>query len=233
MRRATRLLLVSARHANESILAHRLQGYLELNFRAAILIFRRTDLWRGDCVERSSGVPYDSLDWWSLMMSHQDSHSPEDDYFNDLSRQPSVRSNRSDSPRDVSTMLGDVTENGIPRPKRIACIICRKRKLKCDGDKPSCGTCKRLGHKCGYDEVRRKSGPKRGYVKELEARLGECRWRVLTIQSSALLVLTLIDLGCSTCGNSTQVKGSGSTSNSKSLGLGYGLERVSSRLPAQ
>jgi hypothetical protein len=31
--------------------------------------------------------------------------------------------------------------------------------------------CKRLSHDCAYDEVRKKSGPKRGYVKLLEARL--------------------------------------------------------------
>lgn len=60
----------------------------------------------------------------------------------------------------------------VPRPKRIACVVCRRRKLKCDGKKPSCGTCSRLGHSCAYDEVRKKSGPKRGYVKQLEARLG-------------------------------------------------------------
>ena len=125
-------------------------------------------------------------------MSRQHSTSPEDDYFNDLSRQPSIRSNRSDSPRDSSIMLGDGMENGIPRPKRIACVICRKRKLKCDGDKPSCGTCKRLGHKCGYDEVRRKSGPKRGYVKELEARLGECPRSILHHQ---LVYLDFTDRG--------------------------------------
>ncbi|KAK3394551.1 fungal-specific transcription factor domain-containing protein [Podospora didyma] len=59
----------------------------------------------------------------------------------------------------------------IPKPKRLACMICRKRKLKCDGNKPSCSTCSRLGHTCAYDEVRRKSGPKRGYVKALEERL--------------------------------------------------------------
>ncbi|RMD43668.1 hypothetical protein DV735_g1417, partial [Chaetothyriales sp. CBS 134920] len=59
----------------------------------------------------------------------------------------------------------------IPRPKRIACILCRKRKLKCDGNKPCCGTCSRLGHTCEYSEERKKSGPKRGYVKLLEARL--------------------------------------------------------------
>ena len=65
-------------------------------------------------------------------------------------------------------------DNGsyVPRPKRIACVVCRRRKLKCDGKKPSCGTCSRLGHSCAYDEVRKKSGPKRGYVKQLEARLG-------------------------------------------------------------
>lgn len=59
----------------------------------------------------------------------------------------------------------------VPKPKRLACMICRKRKLKCDGIKPSCSTCARLGHSCAYDEVRRKSGPKRGYVKALEERL--------------------------------------------------------------
>ncbi|KAK5651768.1 hypothetical protein OQA88_11730 [Cercophora sp. LCS_1] len=59
----------------------------------------------------------------------------------------------------------------VPKPKRLACMICRKRKLKCDGIKPSCSTCSRLGHSCAYDEVRRKSGPKRGYVKALEERL--------------------------------------------------------------
>lgn len=59
----------------------------------------------------------------------------------------------------------------MPKPKRLACMICRKRKLKCDGIKPSCSTCTRLGHSCAYDAVRRKSGPKRGYVKALEERL--------------------------------------------------------------
>ncbi|PHH59761.1 hypothetical protein CDD81_2599 [Ophiocordyceps australis] len=59
----------------------------------------------------------------------------------------------------------------VPKPKRLACMICRKRKLKCDGIRPSCSTCARLGHACAYDEQRRKSGPKRGYVKALEERL--------------------------------------------------------------
>lgn len=65
--------------------------------------------------------------------------------------------------------------SSVPKPKRLACMICRKRKLKCDGIRPSCSTCSRLGHDCAYDEQRRKSGPKRGYVKALEERLS--KWR--------------------------------------------------------
>lgn len=96
-----------------------------------------------------------------------------DDYFNDLSRQPNlVPSDDESPPLDRSENAINGEEHGQPRVKRIACIVCRKRKLKCNGEKPSCGTCSRLGHTCAYDEIRRKSGPKRGYVKELEARLG-------------------------------------------------------------
>ncbi|EPE09204.1 c6 transcription factor prf [Ophiostoma piceae UAMH 11346] len=73
---------------------------------------------------------------------------------------------------DASSSRADDNPNaGIPRQKRLACLICRRRKLKCDGRRPSCSTCARLGHQCAYDEVRKKSGPKRGYVKALEERL--------------------------------------------------------------
>ena len=60
----------------------------------------------------------------------------------------------------------------VPRPKRIACMSCRRKKLKCSSQRPSCANCARLGHECTYYEQRRKSGPKRGYVKQLESRLG-------------------------------------------------------------
>ncbi|KAK8055809.1 hypothetical protein PG993_001036 [Apiospora rasikravindrae] len=81
---------------------------------------------------------------------------------------------------------GATTANSsVPKPKRLACMICRKRKLKCDGIKPSCSTCTRLGHTCAYDEVRRKSGPKRGYVKALEERLKLVESLLQTPESSS------------------------------------------------
>lgn len=105
------------------------------------------------------------------------SNTPPESYFNDLSRPTgnSGRNKRGRSPSgEANAAAPDAGSGGdstVPKPKRIACIICRKRKLKCDGTKPSCSTCTRLGHSCAYDEVRRKSGPKRGYVKALEERL--------------------------------------------------------------
>ncbi|KAL2837912.1 fungal-specific transcription factor domain-containing protein [Aspergillus pseudoustus] len=81
--------------------------------------------------------------------------------------------------------LGNGDSSYVPRPKRIACAVCRRRKLRCDGRKPSCGTCSRLGHECTYDEARKKSGPKRGYVKQLEARLAQVETLLKTQEPSA------------------------------------------------
>ncbi|KAF1989361.1 hypothetical protein K402DRAFT_326987 [Aulographum hederae CBS 113979] len=100
-------------------------------------------------------------------------NSPGDDFFNDLSQQPSNDSGNSLRPNNErsNSIEGGQDNDANPKAKRIACVLCRKRKLRCDGSRPSCGTCKRLSHDCAYDEVRKKSGPKRGYVKQLEARL--------------------------------------------------------------
>ncbi|KAJ4314826.1 hypothetical protein N0V94_006267 [Neodidymelliopsis sp. IMI 364377] len=102
-------------------------------------------------------------------MPSPDSESPEDGYFNDLSQQLQDVNGDTQSPTRHNSQ--DTQNDSAAKQKRIACILCRKRKLKCDGTRPTCGTCKRLSHDCAYDEVRKKSGPKRGYVKLLEQRL--------------------------------------------------------------
>lgn len=118
------------------------------------------------------------------------SNTPPEGYFNDLS-QPTGNGGtdkRQRSPAGEANGTADGASGGdsnVPKPKRIACIICRKRKLKCDGSKPSCSTCTRLGHNCAYDEVRRKSGPKRGYVKALEERLKQVETLLKTQDPSA------------------------------------------------
>ncbi|KAL5393194.1 hypothetical protein DPSP01_000025 [Paraphaeosphaeria sporulosa] len=100
-------------------------------------------------------------------MPSADSESPDESFFNDLSQQ-GPDSNENNATTDAP---GGRKDDAASKQKRIACVLCRKRKLRCDGTRPTCGTCKRLSHACTYDEVRKKSGPKRGYVKLLEARL--------------------------------------------------------------
>ncbi|KAF2632338.1 hypothetical protein BU25DRAFT_406891 [Macroventuria anomochaeta] len=97
------------------------------------------------------------------------SESPEETCFNDPTQQvPEANGGRQSLTRNNSQ---DAQNDNAAKQKRIACVLCRKRKLRCDGTRPICGTCKRLSHDCAYDEVRKKSGPKRGYVKLLEQRL--------------------------------------------------------------
>ncbi|KAF1840851.1 binuclear zinc transcription factor [Cucurbitaria berberidis CBS 394.84] len=95
-------------------------------------------------------------------MTRVESESPDESFFNDLSQQGPDANNPNGQ---------EAQADSASRPKRIACVLCRKRKLRCDGARPSCATCRRLSHDCAYDEVRKKSGPKRGYVKLLEQRL--------------------------------------------------------------
>ena len=45
---------------------------------------------------------------------------------------------------DASDMTSTTVEDKTKRP--TACLVCRKRKLKCDSARPKCASCARLGH---------------------------------------------------------------------------------------
>ncbi|GAA6046924.1 hypothetical protein JCM3770_003432 [Rhodotorula araucariae] len=59
---------------------------------------------------------------------------------------------------------------GAPPLKRgNACTLCRKRKLRCDGVRPKCGTCMRLNHECVYGDPLQERNAERH--RELEYRI--------------------------------------------------------------
>jgi hypothetical protein len=64
-------------------------------------------------------------------------NAPTDELFQRQGSRESPENGRND---------GGSHDGEVPRTKRIACVVCRRRKLRCDGVKPSCGTCSRLGH---------------------------------------------------------------------------------------
>ncbi|CAG8484055.1 9397_t:CDS:2 [Ambispora leptoticha] len=67
---------------------------------------------------------------------------------------------------------GEDTTKAVKR-KRLtqACDACRKKKVKCSGEKPSCQNCQRLKVACTYIPSTKKRGPRVGLVESLEKRL--------------------------------------------------------------
>ena len=65
-------------------------------------------------------------------MANSNQASVEDDYFNDLSRQPNLHpddSSASPNKPESHATREDLAQQS--KAKRVACVICRKRKLKC------------------------------------------------------------------------------------------------------
>ncbi|KIY64644.1 hypothetical protein CYLTODRAFT_492929 [Cylindrobasidium torrendii FP15055 ss-10] len=65
---------------------------------------------------------------------------------------------------------------------RFACMICRKRRKKCDGKRPECGSCSAGGRTCVY------KGNETGDMTELEERLKELETRLQEYQKSGAVV---------------------------------------------
>ncbi|CDS02685.1 hypothetical protein LRAMOSA00090 [Lichtheimia ramosa] len=79
-----------------------------------------------------------------------------------------------------------------------ACVICRKKKIKCDGTKPECNHCRDSNTQCEYTESK-KRGPRKGYVQMLEERLAQMERRIIQLGGpSALPVVSETDINHST-----------------------------------
>ncbi|KAF4342058.1 nitrogen assimilation transcription factor nit-4 [Fusarium beomiforme] len=70
--------------------------------------------------------------------------------------------------------MGESTASGS-RPRQrvsVACLPCRRKRIKCDGAQPTCGSCLAKGESCEYifTENKRKP-PSKTYVQALEARI--------------------------------------------------------------
>lgn len=65
-------------------------------------------------------------------------------------------------------------DTNADQPKRfkvtLACVVCRKKKVKCDGVQPACSRCNTMGISCEYTDPPRKRGPPKGYVEVIENR---------------------------------------------------------------
>ncbi|KAJ2501687.1 hypothetical protein GGH96_001760 [Coemansia sp. RSA 1972] len=68
-----------------------------------------------------------------------------------------------DAPNAASDALAEKKDDkAAPVRKRLslACTTCRQRKVKCDGNRPSCRTCAKFNWPCIYQPSNRKRGPR-------------------------------------------------------------------------
>ena len=90
----------------------------------------------------------------------------------------------------------DIKDDAEPRPawadqktkagkerKRLplACIACRRKKIRCSGEKPACKHCTRSRMPCVYKVTTRKAAPRTDYMAMLDRRLKRMEERVLKI----------------------------------------------------
>ncbi|KAK9463356.1 fungal-specific transcription factor domain-containing protein [Lipomyces oligophaga] len=99
--------------------------------------------------------------------SSYSTHKPSPVRADDLDITPSPSA--SSAPNHSQTSLA----KSLAADKRklvIACIACRKKKVKCSGDRPACGNCLRLNVPCQYPAVKNR-GSRFGYHEMLSKRL--------------------------------------------------------------
>ena len=63
----------------------------------------------------------------------------------------------------------------------LACIACRRKKIRCSGEKPACKHCTRARMPCVYKVTARKAAPRTDYMAMLDRRLKRMEERVIRI----------------------------------------------------
>ncbi|CRK40054.1 hypothetical protein BN1723_004680 [Verticillium longisporum] len=76
---------------------------------------------------------------------------------------------RTDSPDQQQSE--NTIDDGASSEAALACNCCRKRKLRCSREVPTCQQCRKTGSECVYETKRAKPGMKAGAIENLHRRL--------------------------------------------------------------
>jgi hypothetical protein len=95
----------------------------------------------------------------------------------------STTSRRSkDDPQDPPLWSEMKTKAGKERKRLpLACIACRRKKIRCSGEKPACKHCLRSRIPCVYKVTTRKAAPRTDYMAMLDKRLKRMEDRVVKL----------------------------------------------------
>ncbi|KAJ1827809.1 hypothetical protein LPJ56_001460 [Coemansia sp. RSA 2599] len=80
------------------------------------------------------------------------------------SDQRSGSSKTANPSNDAGSDKEDSSHHSQKRRLNQACLLCRRKKIRCDSAHPSCSNCQRRGIQCIYPEVRKRGRPPRMYT---------------------------------------------------------------------
>lgn len=87
-----------------------------------------------------------------------------------------------DDPQSIPAWSELKTKAGKERKRLpLACIACRRKKIRCSGEKPACKHCLRSRIPCVYKVTTRKAAPRTDYMAMLDKRLKRMEDRVIRI----------------------------------------------------
>lgn len=116
----------------------------------------------------------------------QNTHNPQAASSPNLSATPSssdaVQHSAGKSRQDQPAWAEMKTKAGKDRKRLpLACIACRRKKIRCSGEKPACKHCLKSRIPCVYKVTTRKAAPRTDYMAMLDKRLKRMEDRVIRI----------------------------------------------------
>lgn len=98
----------------------------------------------------------------------------------DMSRAKDDKSESAPSWSELKTKAGKERKR-LP----LACIACRRKKIRCSGEKPACKHCLRSRIPCVYKVTTRKAAPRTDYMAMLDKRLKRMEERIIKVVPKA------------------------------------------------
>ncbi len=109
-------------------------------------------------------------------VSNADSSPPKPASAAELDRKPDKDNDNIPAWSELKTKAGKERKR-LP----LACIACRRKKIKCSGEKPACKHCLRARIPCVYKVTTRKAAPRTDYMAMLDKRLKRMEDRVIRV----------------------------------------------------
>ncbi|KAJ5678162.1 uncharacterized protein N7477_003795 [Penicillium maclennaniae] len=110
-------------------------------------------------------------------------HGGQDDHhhFNQNDSGEALDSAHADNDNDDKPVWSEMKTKAGKERKRLplACIACRRKKIRCSGEKPACKHCTRSRIPCVYKVTTRKAAPRTDYMAMLDKRLKRMEDRVI------------------------------------------------------